>query len=240
MSDHSAEAERITAEYARRTSEVPADRYRLTSPGPLFVRQSAERAVIRAVSGGGVLPLAGQRVLELGCGEGDWLLAFEAWGARREDLAGVDLLEDRVSRARDRLGGPRAADLQATDATSLPWPDGRFDIVFQSMMLSSIVDPQMRWAVAAEATRVLAPGGRVISYDFCVDNPANRRVRAVRARELRRLFHAFELRGRRAVMAPPLARRLAPISWTGATLLQATALLNTQMVAILRRKVGDG
>ena len=41
-------------------------------------------------------------------------------------------------------------------------------------------------------------------------------------------------------MAPPLARRLAPISWTGATLLQATALLNTQMVAILRRKVGDG
>lgn len=235
--DHAEEAARIATEYARRSREIPADRYQLTSAGPMFVRQATERAVVRALAATGMLPLAGRRVLEIGCGDGTWLLAFEAWGADRERLAGIDLLDDRVERARDRLSGPRAADLHTGNATRLPWHGGSFDIVFQSMMLSSIVDSRMRRAVAAEAVRVLGPDGRVISYDFCVDSPLNPRVRSVRRSELLRLFPGFEVHTRRAVIAPPVARRLAPISWTAAALVQATTLLNTQMVATLRQKV---
>ncbi|MDX6698512.1 MAG: hypothetical protein QOE65_1909 [Solirubrobacteraceae bacterium] len=232
---HAGEAARIAREYTRRAAEIPAARYALTSPGPLFVRQATERAVVRALGGAGLLPLESRRVLEVGCGDGAWLLAFEAWGAARARLAGIDLLEGRVDRARERLAG---AELRAGDATRLPWPDGRFDVVFQSMMLSSIADAGMRRAVAAESARVLAPGGSIVSYDFCVDNPRNRRVRAVTRAELRRLFPGFEVRGRRAVLAPPVARRLAGLSWTAATLLQATTLANTQLVAVLRREGG--
>jgi SAM-dependent methyltransferase len=234
-SEQTGEAQRIAAEYARRSRNVPTDRYLHTAPGALFVKQSTERALATALAKEGMLPLTDRWILDIGCGDGTWLLAFEAFGAERGHLAGVDLLEDRVAHARGRLSGHRAADLRTSDASRLPWRDDSFDIVFQCMMLSSVGDAEMRRAVATEAARVLRPNGRIISYDFWIDNPRNQRVRSVGRRELGRLFPGFEICARRAVIAPPVARVVAPVSWTAAELLQASTLLNSQLIASLRK-----
>ena len=179
----------------------------------------------------GLLPLG--RVLDVGCGSGQGLADFETWGARRERLAGIDLLAERVSAATARLAG---ADLRVGDATALPWESGSFDIVAQSTMFSSILDPAMKAAVAREMARVLAPGGAIAWYDFFVDNPRNAAVRGIGRRELASLFPGFELRLRRVTLAPPLARRVAPRLPLLALLAEELRVLNTHYVGLLVRR----
>src|SRR5919197_544033 len=108
-------------------------------------------------------PLAGRRVLEVGCGAGQLLADLETLGAPRDRLAGIDLVPDRVAAARARLQG---AEIREGDAASLPWEDGSFDVVVQSMMLSSVLDPAVRTAATREMARVVASEGVGVSYDL--------------------------------------------------------------------------
>jgi ubiquinone/menaquinone biosynthesis C-methylase UbiE len=225
------EAQRIASEYARRSVELDPDLYAITNPAALFIRHTVERALVAALTSAGALPLAGRRILDAGCGDGQNLIDLETWGARQERLAGFDLVSERVERAQERLP---EADIRFGDAADLPWEDEGFDVVFQSMMFSSILDDSMRAAAAGEMGRVLRPGGVVLWYDFFTDNPRNPNVRGVRKRELRKLFPGFDLRWRRVTLAPPLIRLLAPRAWPVAAALQGLKLLDTHAVAVLR------
>jgi SAM-dependent methyltransferase len=227
-----AEAERIAAEYARRGTSIPPDRYSPATPAQLLLRQSRERAVLAALRRAGMLPLAGRRILDVGCGAGQWLVDFETWGADRAGLAGIDLLDDRIEAARTRLAG---ADVRAGDASRLPWPSGHFDVVLQSTVFSSILDHAMRTAVAGEMARVLAPGGVIVWNDFFVDSPGNRAVRGVRRREVAALFPGFRVDLRRVTLAAPLARAIAPRSQLAAIALEALRVLDTHYLGVLRR-----
>jgi ubiquinone/menaquinone biosynthesis C-methylase UbiE len=226
------ESERVLAEYTRRDRVIVDDRYAITNAFSLFYKQAIERALVAALTDADLFPLAPLRILELGCGTGRWLAALEGYGAARERLAGIDLSPDRAEAAREVLPG---AEIRAGCASSLPWPDGSFEVVLQSMVFSSVLDARLREAIAGEMARVLAAGGTVLWYDFVVDNPRNRAVRGVRKREVAALFPGFELRWRRAVLAPPLVRLLAPRAWPLAVALQAMRPLNTHAMATLKR-----
>jgi len=235
-----AEAERIRAEYARREGIHPPDFYSLTRPANLFAQQQRDRHMLDVLRREKLLPLSGQRILDIGCGDGQQLLRFESWGAAIAALSGIDLVETRVARAVERFGGtsqPGRPELRVGDASALPWPDGHFDIVHQSTVFTSILDSPMKAAVAAEMLRVLRPGGAVIWYDFFVNNPANPHVRGVGATELRSLFPGCHVRTRRITLAPPISRRLVPVSWIASLLLEHLRVLNTHYLAVIRRPV---
>ncbi len=219
------EADRILEELRRREREVPADFYSLDRPANRFLRQGQERALREALEEIG--PLAGKRVLEVGCGSGNWLEMLE--GAK---LSGIELEPERAARAAARFPD---ADIRAGDASRLPWPDGSFDIVLQSTVFSSILDPGMRRAVASEMLRVLAPGGAILWYDFFVNNPSNPHVRGVRRREIEALFPGCRVSLRRTTLAPPLARRIVPVSWKLAELLESLRVLDTHFFGVIRR-----
>jgi SAM-dependent methyltransferase len=153
-------------------------------------------------------------------------------GAERSRLAGIDLDPGRVETARGRLAN---ADIRVGDAGTLAWPAGCFDIVLQSTVLSSILDQGVRRQVAAEMARVLAPAGVIVWYDFFVNNPSNPNVRGVRAAEIRALFPGFRVALERVTLAPPLARRLAPLTWLLPLFLERLRVLNTHYLAVLRR-----
>ena len=183
------ETDRIKAEYARRAREIPAERYSSAALSEIFLRQSRERAVLKLLARAGALPLAGRRILDVGCGTGQWLADLETWGAARETLAGIDLLPDRVDQARARMAALRrddgvlvspGADVRVGNASELGWPQGSFDIVLQSTVFSSILDPALRARVASEMARVLAPSGLILWNDLRVNNPRNPNVRGVR------------------------------------------------------------
>jgi SAM-dependent methyltransferase len=224
-----AELDRIRSEYARRSREVGAEHWRVR----LFVRQLRERVLLEELGRAGMLPLAGRRVLDVGCGDGQWLADFQTWGARQADLAGIELGAERASRARERLP---AADVQEGNAAELPWEDGRFDVVMQATLLSSLVDPELRRAVVAEMARVTAPGGVVVSYDMRTENPRNEHLRAVGRRELEELFPGFDVRARPVTLLLPVTRRVAVRSFRAAGALEAMRVLNTHLLAAMRRR----
>ena len=185
-----------------------------------------------------VTPLTGKKILDIGCGNGRQLLQFMVWGASVENLAGIDLIEARVANARAQFGshaGNTTADLRVGDASTLPWPDATFDVVHQSMVFTSILDWNMKVAVAHEITRVLRPGGVLLWYDFFVDNPRNPHVKGIGGDEIRALFRGCSVTFRRVTLAPPLARWLVPITWTGALLVEQLRFLNTHYLVAIRR-----
>ena len=220
------EADRILEELRRREREVPADFYSLDRPANRFLRQGQERALRKALEEIG--PLAGKRVLEVGCGSGNWLEMLSGAAS----LSGIELDPERAARAAARFPG---ADVRTGDASRLPWADGSFDAVLQSTVFSSILDAGMRRAVASEMLRVLAPGGAILWYDFFVDNPSNPHVRGVRRREIEALFPGCRVDLRRATLAPPLARRIVPVSWNLAALLESLRVLDTHYFGVIRR-----
>ena len=237
------EINRIVGEYERRRKEIPPGYYSLENAANLFRRQSWERSVLRMLSKAGVFPLADRRILDVGCGFGQWLLDFETWGAARKNLAGIDLLPERIRGARGRLAGfqdeggevSRGADIRVGNAVALPWEQQAFDIVCQSTVFSSMLDPGMKKSVATEMARVLAPEGVIVWYDFFVNNPGNPHVRGVKLNQVLELFPGFTLSSQRITLLPPLSRRLVPISWLAAEGLERVKLLNTHLLAVLRR-----
>jgi SAM-dependent methyltransferase len=93
-------------------------------------------------------PLAGQTLVDLGCGPGYYTDAFRGRGAR---VIPVDNSVDELE-----LGGAPPAGYVVADAGALPLADGTADGVFCSNMLEHTpsADP-----VIAEIERVLRPGG---------------------------------------------------------------------------------
>ena len=233
MTDASPETSRILREYERRDREIAADFYALHHPVNLFLRHSHEEAILWGLRVAGLAPLAGRRVLEIGCGTGRWFHLFDQFGAAPDAVAGIELGPGRAAAAR---AAHPSADVRLGDAAALPWPDGSFDLVFQCTVMTSILDPTVRRRVAAEMLRVLTPDGAILWLDFFYDNPRNAEVRGVRKREIAELFPTCSIVRRRVSLAPPLARRLVPWSWRLARLLETTTLLNTHYAAVIRRR----
>jgi arsenite methyltransferase len=101
----------------------------------------------------------GERVLDIGSGPG--FLAAEMAEEVGADgrVVGVDPSESMLAMARRR--GP-AAEFQAADALSLPFPDASFDVAVSTQVYEYIADIA---GALAEARRVLEPGGRLLVLD---------------------------------------------------------------------------
>ncbi len=224
-----AEESRIRAVYARREE---GNRYSWFG-GNLYIMQQCERRILALLQRCGVEDLSSQTVLEVGCGNGYWLREFVKWGAHPENLTGIDLLADRVGLAR-RLCAP-AVKVQCASAAQLPFPDGRFDLVFQSTVFTSILDSSLKQQVAAEMLRVVKSDGLILWYDYHVNNPWNGDVRGIRRAEIAELFTDCRVELEPATLIPPLARRLARYSYVACYLLEKIPLFCTHYLGAIRK-----
>ena len=120
LSSESAKVEeaRIRTAYAKRQGNDV--RYSWFSPGHLFNMQERERRLLTLRRRHGFAFLDTYKILEIGCGTGYWLREFIKWGARPENIAGVDLLSDRVTEAKKLC--PEAVQVQCRSATELVFP----------------------------------------------------------------------------------------------------------------------
>jgi ubiquinone/menaquinone biosynthesis C-methylase UbiE len=212
------------------TERAAHETYSLANPAHLFAIQSRQRAVLRMLRRCGALPLADKRVLELGCGAGGVLLEWLGYGVSPSGLHGMDLLGDRLGRARALL--PHV-DLAVADGRALPYPDRAFDIALSFTVFSSILDQAVCYTVANELLRVVRPGGLILWYDFWT-NPVNKQTRGVRPETIRRYFPNSHLSFDRITLAPPLARRLVPMSWSVSMLLEKVRVFNTHYLVAIR------
>lgn len=101
---------------------------------------------------------AGDRLLDVGCGTGEWLRAAASEGALP---AGIDLSRKAIEICRRRL--PHA-ELHSGPAEDLPFESGHFDMVTCLGCLEHFVDPER---ALTEMMRVARPGARFL---FLVPN----------------------------------------------------------------------
>lgn len=95
-------------------------------------------------------PAAGERILDLGCGDGALTLRLIEAGA---EIVGVDSSEDFVRSAREK-----GIDARLMDAHALTF-DAEFDAVFSSAALHWMLEPEK---VLKGVHRALHPGGRFV------------------------------------------------------------------------------
>lgn len=201
------EIARIEAAYARRHNQAI---YKLSDPSYRLLVQEREDKLLRALAGKGFSQLKNTKILEVGCGTGAWLRDFIRWGACPENLYGVDLLPDRIAEARKLC--PLGISLECQNSANLELPDGSFDLVLQATVFTSILNAEMKRLLAREMTRVLRDKGLILWYDFHWDNPRNPEVRGVKRSEIERLFPNCNISLQKLTLAPPIGRRVAPIS----------------------------
>jgi ubiquinone/menaquinone biosynthesis C-methylase UbiE len=199
-------------------------------PGNLFAIQERERAMLNLLRRHGRLPLTHQRILDIGCAAGKTLLNLLRYGARPENLFGIDLLEHEIEEAR-RIA-PHLH-FEVSDARSLPFDDDSFDLLLASTLFSSIQNRGDRRLVAEEMLRVLRPAGAALVYDFWITSRVNPDTRPIRLQEIRELFPNCYVDSCRVTLAPPLARRLASRSWLACELLVRLPMLRTHRLALI-------
>jgi len=218
-------------------SDSDSGRFAFYRPEVVFFRQSIERELAGFFQKNGLLELADKKILEVGCGWGNWLILLMSWGARPENLFGIDVLPERIETARQRL--PKS-EIVLGRAEKLNWSNSFFDLVFQFTLFSSVVSAKARREMAAEVWRVLKPGGYFVSFDYFWANPNNPSTIGIGKKELQRLFPQASFYFRRLGLAPPLARRIVPISFSLAHFLEKTRILSGHYLAWTIKKEENG
>jgi 2-polyprenyl-3-methyl-5-hydroxy-6-metoxy-1,4-benzoquinol methylase len=194
-------------------------------------------------------PVAGKRVLDVGCGDGELAVSLARSGA---DVTGLDR-DPRMLRAAER----RAADadvclsLVEASAGALPFAGASFDVVVSVTVLCFVSAPE---GALAEFARVSRPGGRVVVGELgrysswaaerrlagWLGSPTWRAAHFRSARELERLARGAGLNVegvRGAVYYPPCgrcARWLAPLDGT----LSRTTTFGAAFLALTASKPG--
>jgi ubiquinone/menaquinone biosynthesis C-methylase UbiE len=118
----------------------------------------AENGAFVPSLGAGVLewlaPQPGERILDLGCGDGQLTTKIAAAGAQ---VLGVDASPEMVEGARS-VGARSGFDARVCNAEALPFED-EFDAVFSNAALHWVRDQD---AMLAGVKRALKPGGRFV------------------------------------------------------------------------------
>lgn len=222
---------RLRKEYADRDSRLAgSDIYSPFNPANLFALQQRQRDVINMLRQNKFEFLANKKILEVGCGGGGVMAEFLSLGASPTQLFGVDLLFGWLGHAHQRLPSSIFANV---DGQSLSFPSKTFDLILQFTAVTSVLDSELRQKICADILRVLKPGGMILSYDFWL-NPTNKHTRGLRLGEIRSSFPGCRVDYRKITLAPPLARRLVPISWLLCAFLEKLTIFNTHYLVAIR------
>ncbi|MBN2117185.1 MAG: class I SAM-dependent methyltransferase [Anaerolineales bacterium] len=221
---------RLRNEYEdRKRRFATSDLYSVFNTATLFAIHQRQRVTLHMLKKFGFTRLSDLLILEMGCGGGGVLTEYLDFGVFPENLHGVDLLFDRLLHARHVLLGSKFAN---ADGQALPYCSETFDLILQYTAISSVLDPEIRRNICADLLRVLKPSGLILSYDFWL-NPTNLQTHGIRPSEIRRLFPGCRFDFQRITLAPPIARRLVPVSWLFCAFLEKLKIFNTHyLVAI--------
>ena len=181
----------------------------LTSPTLKHLREAWWDDVFTEFLAETLKPRPGNRILDVGCGEGLAEVAIGRLHISQVRLVGVDLVLSKVLAASQETASHNLrVKFAAADACRLPFRDGVFDSLYSVAVLQHVNDLA---AAVAEFARVTAPRGRVLAvepdnsarYGFS-STPAGRR-----AFELSRSFFSAlsgQSDGRTSAIGPNLPR----------------------------------
>ena len=119
--------------------------------GEAFLDSSVAHSLRRMVPG--------KRVLDIGCGVGDWCCLAAQYGAQSVD--GFDIQEEMVELAKQATSHLDMVHIKVGDAADMPYDDASFDVAI-SLFVTCNLSPEVFEKHFQELYRVLVPGGKAI------------------------------------------------------------------------------
>lgn len=172
------------------------------------------------------------RVLEVGAGGGVNIHFFLKAGILPQNMVINELLPERQKILETRFPGIRLHKGDAGEMTTSEF--GSFDLIFQSLVFTSILNSNVKINLASQLWKLLKPGGAILWYDFIYDNPGNSNVKGIKLLELKQLFpDAISCKGVRVTLAPPIGRRVGSLY----PLFNMLAFLRTHRIVLIEKAV---
>jgi SAM-dependent methyltransferase len=163
-----------------------------------------QTAMDRAIAAMAIKP--GDRVLDVGCGPGDFLPRLALAVGPRGFIAALDHARGFLTEARALVASillETRVEYIEGDALALPFPDGSFDSAHTERVLMHLDDPDR---ALSELRRVVKPGGRIV----CVEpDLVGMRIDHQRPELARLLVESFTETIRFPAMGLELNRRMA-------------------------------
>lgn len=198
---------RIKEAYVRRNAQKKHNLYSWRHIDANYTSYRINSTWSQAFLKAGFSDLAQLEILDVGCGSASWLRMLVEWGATPDKLHGIDLLKDRINKAKSL--SPSDMDLRTESAWPLEFSDNSIDLCSASTVFSSIIDKEGRESLAHEMARVVKPKGYVLIFDYAISNPRNPDTLGIDRNEIRKLFSKQSLqRTYRLILAPPILRKM--------------------------------
>lgn len=134
--------------------------------------QALDQVQVNAALMNALAPVAGEQILEVGCGSGVLCRQVAPSVVPGVKITGVDISPEFLKIAQgyaDDAGLSDSIQWGAGQAEVLPFQDASFDVVFAARLFLHVSNPQ---AILNEMVRVLRPGGRMVVMDWDFDTVA--------------------------------------------------------------------
>lgn len=227
------ESEEIVRRYERRKKIHEDILYSPLRASTFMSEQEKERSLIKLFKTEKLEPLGNKRLLEIGCGNGLNLLQFIRLGFNPSNLFANDILPESISQTKLRL--PSQVTIIEGDILEKDFSDEYFEIVFQSMVFSSILDYSFKKNLALKMWNWTKRGGGILWYDFIYNNPRNKDVEGVPMKQVKELFPEGKFRICKITLAPPISRFVCKFHPSLYYLFTTLRVLRTHVLCFIRK-----
>ena len=175
------------------------------NPEVLFQSFAFEKSIIRSLYK--IPDFTTLKVLDVGCGEGGSLLNLIRLGFEPENLSGIDILNERITRAQVKFPDIKFI---TGDAANMPFPDNHYGMVMESTMFIQLKNDELCRLIANEMIRVTNKDGFILLIDWRYSKPWNKRYRGLSLKRVKKLFGVGSvtkiIAKKNGALVPPIGR----------------------------------
>lgn len=175
---------------------------------------------------------ANLKITDIGSGYGFNILEFIRMGFLPQNITAVEMIKERADFSKGII--PQSVVIYNQNAMEAPIENSSQDIVFQSAVLTSILDDEYKKRLANRMWELLKPGGAILYYDFIYNNPKNPDVKGVPLSEIKLLFPNGKFKfKKRVTLAMPISRAICKIHPSSYHLFNFFKFLRTHLLCLI-------
>ena len=230
MDNFESENKLIFERYSKRSENK---RYRYLNPEIFKMHQERVFHEMKMISSNfNTKDFTNLKITDIGSGYGFNILEFIRMGFLPKNINAVEMIKERAEFSMEII--PQSVNVYNQNALEVPIENYSQDIVFQSAVLTSILDDKYKKKLANKMWELLKPGGVILYYDFVYNNPKNPDVKGVPFREVKSLFPNGKFKfKKRVTLAMPISRAICKIHPNAYHIFNFFKFLRTHLLCLI-------